>query len=55
MHMNYIIQIEQVVFMYLRMCVCNNINEKRRHKFESNQGKVYGKIWREEGNDAIML
>ena len=33
-----------IVYIY----VCNNINEKRGHEFEREQGEVCGRVWREK-------
>lgn len=44
-HTNNIIQPEQVVVMYLGICMhihMSTINEKRAQELESNQGREYG-------------
>lgn len=54
-----LIQTELVVFRCLgRDTYITTINAKRGHEFEREQGRIYGKDWREErkgGNDVIIL
>lgn len=30
-------------------------NLKRGHEFEGEQVRIYGKVWRERGNNAIIV
>lgn len=49
---------EQAVFVYLgiHMCICNNNEMKRGHKFERQQGwgREHGRGMREGGEEKIM-
>lgn len=46
-HTSNIIQTEQVIFRDISEYIII-ISEKRGHKFEREQGKIHGSIWREE-------
>lgn len=43
----FIMQIEQAVFMFLCVGVCNN-NAKRDPEFKREQGGIYGRAWSKE-------
>lgn len=63
-HASKTIHIEQVIFRntymsYICMIMCMyvhvTINENRRHEFESEQRRVYGRIWSEEREGGIIF
>jgi hypothetical protein len=49
-----IIQTEQVVFMYLEICIYTKLMKPEAMNFEVEQGAIYRRIWAKERRKKIM-
>lgn len=45
------------MYLYMHIVYITTMNEKRSHKVDSEQGVVYGRVWRKkmEGRNIVII